>query len=97
MLTKRYYKTKNEVDVTFQYDGEANEVDLVCEINNWEPVAMTRNQGAYKRKMRLPGNSRFQYRYLVNKSDWVTDPGADAQWPNEYGETNSVVDTTMEE
>lgn len=93
MLKKKYIKTKDEYEVTFELPTEAAEVTLVCEANNWEPVAMKKGKGKFTAKLRLPANGSYQYRYLVDNSEWVNDEAADKYVPNEHGTTNSVVET----
>jgi len=95
MLKKRFFKTKNDCEVTFEVQvGEAESATLVCEVNNWEPVVMKKTKGAFRTKMRVPKEGRFQFRYLVNENEWVNEEQADAYCGNEFGGTNSVVDTT---
>jgi 1,4-alpha-glucan branching enzyme len=93
MLKKRYFKSKDEYEVTFELPSEAQEAMLVCEANGWEPVAMKKSKGAFTVKMRIPANGRYQYRYLIDKSEWVNDSAADGYEANEYGTHNSVVET----
>lgn len=95
MLTKKYLKTKDECEVTFELEAsDAQNVALVCEANSWEPVAMKKaKDGAFRAKVRLPKEGHFQFRYLVNNDSWWNDEAADAYWPNEYGSENSVVFT----
>jgi len=97
MLKKKFFKTKDECEVTFEYDsGEAEKVALVSEVNDWQPVDMTkrRKDGIFYAKVRLPKDSQYQYRYLVNNQTWVSDQNADGFVPNEFGEQNSIVSTT---
>jgi hypothetical protein len=96
MIKKRFFKTKDEVEVTFEHEGGegVNSVALVSEHNNWQPQDMPQlKRGAFQLKERLPKNGRFQFRYLVNGEIWVNDAEADGQVPNEHGSQNSVVDT----
>lgn len=97
MLKKRFFKTLDEVEVTFEVDAEgADEIVLVGEFNDWEPIAMkkARSKGApFRTKIRLPKEDEFQFRYLVNQSEWRNDEAADAYYPNEHGSDNSVVFT----
>ena len=97
MLKKKYLKSKNEFEVTFELESaEADSVDLVSEANGWEPVKMTkrRKDGVYYTKVRLPKESQFQFRYLVDGQSWVNDSAADAYVANEFGSQNSVVVTS---
>lgn len=95
MLKKRYFKTKDEYEVTFNYTGDADSVTLVTEANDWVPVPMKKSKDTFTTKMRVPANGRYQFRYLVNDTEWVNDDAADAYVPNEHGTQNSVVDTTV--
>jgi hypothetical protein len=93
MLKKKYVKSKDEYEVTFELPSEARDAVLVCEANGWQPVEMKKSKGTFTVKMRLPANGRYQYRYLINNSQWVNDDAADGSVANEHGTTNSVVDT----
>ncbi len=95
MLTKRYLKTKNEVDVTFELDRpDADSVEWVAETTGWQPVPMkkaNRGKGPHRLRVRLPKGTATQFRYLLNGRRWENDESADAYWPNEFGSDNSVV------
>jgi hypothetical protein len=93
MLKKKYVKTKDEYEVTFELPTEAKEVALVCEANGWQPVAMKKSKNTFATKLRLPANGRFEYRFLVDNGQWINDDAADAYVPNEHGTVNSVVET----
>lgn len=95
MLKKRFFKTKDECEVTFEVKAdEAQEVFLVSEVNNWEPIAMKQvRRGPFRTRVRMPKNGEFQFRYLVDNETWINDEAADAYWPNEYGSDNSVIFT----
>lgn len=97
MLKKKYFKTKEECEVTFEFEGEAlNSVALVSETNDWKPIEMKKRKkdGIFYAKMRLPEYGQFQYRYLVDGQTWVNDNAADAYVSNEFGSQNSIVDTS---
>ncbi len=98
MLKKRFFKTKEECEVTFELNDEnAQEVKLVGEFSGWEPIAMKKlKKGPFKTKVRLPKEGQFQFRYLVNGETWENDEAADAYWPNEHGTDNSVVFTVSQ-
>jgi len=96
MLKKKFFKTKDVVEVTFEFETEANEVALVAESNDWQPIEMTkrRKDGIFYTKVNLPKDSQFQYRYLLNNESWSNDGSADGYVPNEYGSENSLVVTS---
>lgn len=95
MLNKRFFKTIDECEVTFRLEPqEAQSVALVIESNDWKPIPMDKlKSGPFKTTLRLPLDSRIQFRYLVDGQTWQNDDDADAYLPNEFGETNSVVET----
>ena len=97
MIAKKFFKTIDDCEVTFAYANEsAAEVVLAGDFNGWEPVAMKQAKKAgspFRVKVRMPRNGEYQFRYYVDRSYWVNDDGADAYWPNEFGATNSVVNT----
>lgn len=99
MLSKRYLKNKNEVEVTFEFENtEVDSVALVCDAQNWEPIAMSRRRkdGTFYAKVRFPSNGAVQFRYLLDGERWENDAAADAYWPNEFGGDNSVAFTQPE-
>lgn len=94
MLKKKYFKTKDECEVTFEVENEvAQSVELVSDANGWQPVKMSkrRKDGIYYAKMRLPNQGQLQFRYLVDGQTWLNDSAADAYVANEFGGENSVV------
>ena len=95
MLKKKFFKSNEECEVTFEFEtNAAQEVVLVGEFNGWEPVAMKQaKKGPFQAKVRLPKDGRYQFRYLVDGQNWNNDEAADAYWPNEHGGENSVVFT----
>ncbi|MBE0371134.1 isoamylase early set domain-containing protein [Pseudoalteromonas sp. MMG013] len=96
MLTKRFFKTKDEAEVTFAFSHpEAKKVQLVAEFTDWEPVTMKFNkkERTFKSKYRLPTDKQFHFRYLIDGELWDNDHKADAYVTNSFGTQNSVVNT----
>jgi hypothetical protein len=99
MLKKRFFKTKQECEVTFEYapdqaGSEADEVELLCEANGWEPVSMRKTKdGSFRAKMRFPKEREFEFLYRVDHKAWVNDDDADGTRANGFGGRNSVLDT----
>jgi 1,4-alpha-glucan branching enzyme len=97
MLKKRFFKTKDEVEVTFELDRDGVESAAVCiDENEWQPVKMSRRRSddVFYTKVRLPKDGEYQFRYLLNGEEWINDAEADAYRPNEFGAENSVVITS---
>lgn len=97
MLTKKFFKTKDEVEVTFEIDRPGLEsVDWASDANGWDLMPMKRGdrgKGPFRLKVRLPKNTEVQFRYLFDGHEWENDEDADAYWPNDQGSDNSVVVT----
>ena len=96
MLTKKYFKTKEEADVTFEFSrDDVTSVSLFAEFNEWQPILMKFNkkEKAFRTKVRLPKNTSFQFRYLLNDAEWENDYKADQYLPNVFGGEDSVVIT----
>lgn len=96
MVKKKFFKTKQEVEVAFEIEpGEAQHVELLCEANGWEPIEMKKSKdGSFRTKLRLPKGRQFQFRYLVDRTTWINDEAADAYCVNEFGGQNGVLDAT---
>jgi 1,4-alpha-glucan branching enzyme len=95
MLKKKYFKTKEECEVTFEVLAEAKSVALMAESNGWEPVTMKQRKKdkVFFTKVRLPNEKQYEFRYLIDGASWENDEAADAYVPNEFGSENSVVRT----
>ncbi len=99
MLKKKFFKTKTECEVVFELSPKgAQQVELVCEVNQWEPIEMKKNrQGAFRTKLRFPRDGQFQFRYLVDQKLWVNDEDADGFQTNQFGGKNGILDTSPAE
>lgn len=98
MINKRFFKTKDEVEVTFELEAkEATSVAIVADFLDWKATPMKKlaKGKTYKFKTRLPKDSQFQFRYLVNDQQWVNDAQADSYVANEFGEDNCLVSTAQ--
>lgn len=96
MLTKKFFKTKDEAEVTFEFSRDnVTSVALVGEFTDWQPVKMPFNKKlkVFRTKVRLPKEGRFHFRYLLDEKDWENDAEADEYLPNDFGTVNSVVVT----
>ncbi|EMK3267662.1 isoamylase early set domain-containing protein [Vibrio vulnificus] len=97
MLKKRFFKTKDEVEVTFEVQQENWEsAHVVGEFNNWKPEPMTlvKKSGLFKFKTRLPREQKVEFRYLFNQNQWGNDPQADGYVANGFGSDNGFVSTS---
>jgi 1,4-alpha-glucan branching enzyme len=98
MLKKQYSKSKPSCKVTFYTPAaiEAETIYLVGDFNNWDEVATPMEKlkdGRFKTTLDLEKDNEYQFRYLVNGSEWHNDWEADKYVPNPYTGDNSVVVT----
>jgi 1,4-alpha-glucan branching enzyme len=94
MILKTYYKTKDYCKVKFSFkDDNAETVQIRGLNSDWQKaVAMARKKdGSFTADVTLPKDSRHQFKYLVNDTEWLNEPEADSQEPNEFGGNNSVI------
>ena len=98
MLKKQYLKTKNVCKVTFSLPAavQGETVFLVGDFNNWDEKAtpMKRQKdGSFTTVIELEKGREYQFRYLVNGTEWHNDWEADRYVPNPFSGDNSVVVT----
>ena len=93
MVQKKYFKTKDYCKVKFTYSDTADSVQLLGLNSDWNnSISLERKKdGTFAGEVSLPKDSRHEFRYLVNESEWINEPEADAQQPNGYGSSNSVI------
>lgn len=98
MLKKQQLKSKPICKVTFYTPAsiEANSVHLVGDFNQWEETVTEMKKlkdGRFSVTLELDANKEYQFRYLINSSEWHNDWEADKYVPNPFSGDNSVVTT----
>ncbi|KGJ99667.1 isoamylase early set domain-containing protein [Thalassotalea sp. ND16A] len=94
MLTKKYFKTKDEAEVTFEFArNDVKSVSLYGDFNDWQAIEMKfiKKSQSFKTRVRLPKGGSYQFRYLLDNAEWENDHAADQYLANEFGSDNSVV------
>jgi hypothetical protein len=94
MIQKTYFKTKDYCKVKFSFTPENAETVEVLGLNSdWENAIILKKKkdGTFSAEISLPKDSQHEFKYLVNKTEWVNDTEADEELVNEYGGTNSVI------
>ena len=95
MVQKTYFKTKDYCKVKFSFKVENAETIEILGLNSdWEKsiIMSKKKDGTFSADVNLPKESRHEFKYLVNETEWVNEPEADSQQPNMYGGANSVID-----
>ncbi len=98
MLKKQFLKSKPVCKVTFYAPDslQADTVHLVGDFNNWSETDTPMKQlkdGRFSVTLDLETGREYQFRYLVNGTEWHNDWEADKYVPNPFIGDNSVVST----
>jgi hypothetical protein len=94
MIQKTYFKTKSLCKVKFSFKVENAETIEILGLNSdWEnSVVMSKKKdGTFSCEVSLPKNSQHEFKYRVNETEWLNEPAADTEHPNEFGGVNSVI------
>lgn len=94
MVQKTYYKTKDYCKVKFILNLDNIESAEVLGLNgDWEKSVLLskKKDGTFSAEVSLPKDSQHEFKYRVNNSEWINEPEADAEAPNEFGGSNSVL------
>ena len=97
-LKKQILKSKPACKVTFRVSKEmangAETVSVVGDFNNWDASAAPMSKlktGEFTSLLELEKGKAYEFRYLINGSEWCNDSEADSYVPNGFGAENSVV------
>ena len=94
MVQKTYFKTKDYCKVKFSFKVENAETIEILGLNSdWEnSVLMSKKKdGSFSCDVSLPKDTKHEFKYLVNSTEWVNEPEADSVNMNVFGGTNSVI------
>lgn len=98
-LKKQVLKSKPVCKVTFRVSKEmasgAESVSLVGDFNNWDAEAVPMSKlksGEFTSMIELEKGKSYEFRYLVNGTDWYNEAEADGFVSNSFGAENSVVE-----
>ncbi len=97
---KQFLKSKPVCKVSFRLDAAeasgAKKVQLLGDFNNWdksaEPMTALKSND-FTITLELEAGKEFQFRYLIDETEWINDSQADSYVANSFGEENSVVST----
>ncbi len=94
MIQKTYFKTKSYCKVKFSFKVENAETIEILGLNSdWENgILMSKKKdGSFTAEVALPKDSAHEFKYRINETEWVNDPGSDSENLNIYGGSNSVI------
>ncbi len=100
-IKKQFFKTRPTCKLTFRLlkkdVGNAKTVHIVGDFNKWntrKTALKHLKNGDFKIELELEAGREYQFRYLIDQSQWTNDPGADKSAPTPYPDSvNSVVVT----
>jgi len=98
-ITRKYLATKDICQVTFKLPSHLTKsiktASVVGGFNNWDPKANPMKKtkdGKFSLSMKLPIETEYHFRYLLDGKNWETDFDADGlssiPWSDEF---NSVL------
>lgn len=93
MVQKTYYKTKDYCKVKFTFTAEnADSIQIIGLNDNWnQSITMSKKKdGTFSADVNLPKESKHEFKYLVNKTEWLNEPEAESV-PNAFGGSNSLI------
>jgi hypothetical protein len=94
MIVKTYYKTKDYCKVKFSFKVENAETAEILGLNSdWQNsiIMSKKKDGSFSADVNLPKDSKHEFKYRVNETDWLNETEADSEAPNVYGGSNSVI------
>lgn len=95
MVTKTFYKTKDYCKVKFSVQLEnAETISVVGLNNNWKKgiELSPKKDGSFIGDINLQKGTKHEFKYLVNKTEWINEPEADGELMNIYGTANSLLE-----
>ena len=98
MINKKPVKGGKFVSVTFRSEvpDETKSVQVLGQFNEWDQdrhPMKRRKDGTWSATIRMPKTKTFQFRYLIDGEQWMTDAESDGLAINEFGGQNSVLQT----
>lgn len=91
-MKKQYLKNREVCKITFQIKDNVNGVEnarIIGDFNNWdiqsEPMKKLKT-GGFSQTINLDAGKSYQFKYLINDSQWINEPEADQLVPNRMGE-----------
>lgn len=97
MIIKKSGKTEGTLLITFRLPSStwAESICIVGDFNDWDPHAHPfmhgQDDGAWQVTLELSKGKSYQFRYLVNGTQWQNDYQADGFASNPFGGENSIL------
>ena len=101
MLKKTYTKNKSKCKVTFKFEPtvestQIETIQVVGSFNGWgrlkKHFLKKRKDGTYSLSVNLNSDASYEYKFLLNESEWRTDNNAEGHIWNIYGSKNALIE-----
>jgi 1,4-alpha-glucan branching enzyme len=97
-IKKQYLKTKPVCKVTFkvgkEFAGGAEKISLLGDFNDWSDstheMKMSKD-GSFSTTVELESGREYQFRYLADGSNWLTEEEADSFVASGFGDAQNAV------
>jgi 1,4-alpha-glucan branching enzyme len=98
-LKKQFLKSKPVCKVSFRLGAAgAKKVQLLGDFNDWdksvEPMTALKSND-FTATLELETGKEYQFRYLIDGTEWKNDTDADFLVANSFGDQNGVISTTV--
>lgn len=74
----------------------ARQVAVVGDWNDWDPLAQplddSDGDGTWELRFRVEPGRDYEYQFVVDEAEWISDPDALLQVDDGFGGTNSILD-----
>lgn len=97
-LKKNYLKNGAQCKVTFRIPSElgkqASQAAVVGEFNGWDSTAWPMKKlknGSFSLSMSLPAGKTYQFRYLMDDNNWISEMEADGYAYCPFGDCENSI------
>jgi len=102
-LNKSYIKSKSAFKVKFSvasaHNPKSKEIRVLGDFNQWnfdQAPVLSKTKGIYQTSIEIPAGQKYEFRYVLNGTDWINDDQPDAYTPSPFAHSdNSVLDLTQ--
>lgn len=98
MIEKKINAKGNKARVTFELPADAAQesVYVVGDFNDWDkeatPMKHVKGRGVWKAQLSLETGKQYQFRYLIDGTDWHNDEQADGYVQSPFFSENGVLE-----
>jgi 1,4-alpha-glucan branching enzyme len=97
-IKKQFLKSKPVCKVSFKVSKElangASKVNVAGDFNNWNETSDELNalkDGSFSLSFDLETGRNYQFRYILDGTNWINDESADTYQNGGFGSQNSVI------